>query len=170
MSADRSHPFLRDVPLAPNTVICAVILNKKFPKHLVSLRTRTPVSPTFFRPSVLGSEPSHLAQPCPGPGRTRHAHDPALVLTGLTGPWPGSGGKREPSFLWDFLGAPPWAFPSPAPWRPAERAPGAVFASVSVTGTLGRPPAPGTASSPRPVSPQHRTSYQPELRLQHDCA
>lgn len=78
--ADLGCVCLRDVPLALNLSICAVILNTKSPKRSGSHLTGTPVFPTFFRLSVLDSEPRHHAQPCtghrglgtPGPGPWPH--------------------------------------------------------------------------------------------------
>lgn len=138
--------------------ICAMILNKQFPKHLVSLLIRTPVSPTFFHLSVLGSEPSRLAQPCPGQGTVGMPMTWPLP-SGLMGPCPGSGRKTKPAFLWDFLSAPLCASPSPPrSVVPGGETPGSCLCqpSVSVTGMLGWPRGPSDA----PFSPPHVPSWQ----------
>lgn len=128
-SVDPSCVCLRDVPLAQNLIICAIILNTKFPKPFVSVLTRTPVFPTFFRLSVLDSEPSHPAQPCTGHWRLGTPGTRPLRSRGSRGHAQVAAGRgRPPSF---GISSPPVCVPSSLEHRGGDqtRCPGDTCAS-----------------------------------------
>lgn len=93
--------------------ICAVILNKKAPKHLVLVVTRTPDFPAFFPPAgICLSYESDRSPALHWVLDSRHAHDLAPALTGLMGAMLRFGGKGKPSLLSEFLTAPLGTLPS----------------------------------------------------------
>lgn len=85
-------------------MICAMILNKKGPKHLVLVLSRTPDFPAFFPfAGVCLSCESDPSSTLHWVLESQHAHDLVPALIGLMGPYSGLGEKISLFSFGSFL-------------------------------------------------------------------